>query len=500
MPMDVVVWSSWLWVVFFVAAYVLLIRRTGHWALILGLAGLGVVNLAYQLPNWDAEFGEVLLEFGDGLPVLAGISALLLAFGAVAAAGRSGGAAPAAAGGPEQNLTTLLVPRSGSNTYTRAEALRDEAAQRLIASAQAAGIRTIEQKSNAHSAEVWLELHYLLPKPDPALALRASVALTVRRFDFHRFEHLFDVTARLGATERRIDGVIAIDDDATARLQRFLTVPGTRLKLPNRVRTWPWELWRPRNKVARIRADWRRIGLGALAVLLFFVPIVGPLAAAAVFIWLALDARKRPVHTLTEGKPAADPRDLRWMDSWQATVAGLGELRDRMREGIVNRLRRGAPSELGLGTERFAYWSVDGQVQRDQLAVRYRRALGFVHVVPYGDHLYVGWECHLNAAAWAEETIARGVDRVSGCNVHANRVVYGTQALNEYDLADANFLSEWLHEAVKSELRLQAAERQIDLELDFTVQRESRKSALGSPAAAKPEARSLLGGRFKRVK
>ncbi len=500
--MDFIVWSSWLWVVFFGAAYVLLLRRTAHWALVLGLAGLGTVNLVYQLPNWDPALGDVFFEFGELLPGLTLLSVALLAVGAIATAGRAGRAAPAAAaaGGPEQNLTTLLVPRSGSNTYTRAEALRDEAAQRLLASAQAAGIRTIEQKSNAHSAEVWLELHYLLPKPDPALALRASVTLTVRRFDFHRFEHLFDVTARLGAAVRRIDGVIAIDDDAAARLQRFLTVPGARLKLPNRVRALPWELWRPRNKVTRIRADWRRIGLFAGAVLLFVVPIIGPLAGGALLVWLALDARKRPVYTLTEGKPASDPRDLRWMDSWQATVAGLGDLRDRLREGIVHRLRRGAPAELGLGTERFAYWSVDGQVQRDQLAVRYRRALGFVHVVPYGDHLYVGWECHLNAAAWAEETIARGVDRVSGCNVHANRVVYGTQALNEYDLADANFLSEWLHEAVKSELRLQAAERQIDLEIDFTVQRESRKSALGAPAAAKPEARNLLGGRFKRVK
>lgn len=493
--------SSWLWVAYFGVAYVLLVRRAGHWAIVLGLFGLGFVSLAYQLPRWLPEAEDLLIEFGELLPLLDIASVVLLLFGVLALAvrrptGRPG--TPAAAAG---NLTTLMLPRTDTNTYTRAEALRDEAAKRLAAQAQTAGLRVVEQKSNAHSADVWLNLHYLLPQPDKALSLRASVEIKVRRLDFHRFEHLFDVTARLGATQKLVTDVIAIDDDAVARIHKFITAPGTRLKLPNRVRRWPWELWLERNKVARIRPDWVVIALTVLAVLLLMVPVVGALAAAGVFAWIYFHNRRRPTYTLTAGKPFSDPRELRWMDSWQATVAGLAGVTAQLNEGIVNRIRRGAPAELGVGVERFGYWSVDGQVERDQLAVSYRRALGFVHVVAYGDHLYVGWECHLNAAAWAEETVARGVDRVSGNNVHANRVVYGVQQLNEYDLADANFLSEWLHEAVKRELQLQAADRKIDLEIDFTVQRESRKSVLGATPAAesKPAARGLMGGRFKRV-
>jgi hypothetical protein len=296
--------------------------------------------------------------------------------------------------------------------------------------------------------------------------------------------------------------VIALDAAAVARIQKFVTTPGERLRLANRVRTWPWEFWHRASKVARIRPDWVVAGMTAAAVLALLIPVAGVLIAAGLFVAIFLRNRRRPVYTLTGGRPLTNPRELRWTDSWQATVAGLASATARMTEGVVNRIRIGAPADLGVGVERFGYWGVDGQVERDQLAVRYRRALGFVHVVPYGDHLYVGWESHLNAAAWAVETMARGVDRVSGCNVHANRVVYGVQTLNEYDIADASFLFEWLHAALERELQIQAADHKIDLEIDFTVQRESRKSARGAGTGAsvpKPEARGLFAGRFKRV-
>jgi len=125
--------------------------------------------------------------------------------------------------------------------------------------------------------------------------------------------------------------------------------------------------------------------------------------------------------------------------------------------------------------------------------VRHRRAIGFIHVVPYSDVLYVAWECHLNSASWVEQKLAAGVDRVSGLDVVANRVVSGTHRLNEYDVGDSNFLAEWMHEVVKREVKLRIAEAKIDQDVDFTVQRESRKDALAT-AASTP-----APSRFKRL-
>jgi hypothetical protein len=232
-------------------------------------------------------------------------------------------------------------------------------------------------------------------------------------------------------------------------------------------------------------------------MLLFLIPLGGPVLAIGIFVALYLRNKRRRTYVLTSGKPHTDPRSLQWLDSWQATVAGLAASAQKLSESIMARVQKGAPADLSINVERVGYWTVDSRVIRDQLAIRYRRALGFINVVPHGENLYVAWECHLNLAAWAEQTLARGVDRITGKNVHANRVVSGVQVLNEYDIADANFLAQWLHEAVKRELKLKMAEQEIDQEVDFTIQRESRKELLGNDSETNKKA--ARESRFKRV-
>ena len=216
---------------------------------------------------------------------------------------------------------------------------------------------------------------------------------------------------------------------------------------------------------------------------------LGPLAAIVLFVWLYFHNRHRRTHILTTGRPLTDPRALIWMDSWQVTIVGLGTAVENLQQAVINRLGTSAPSDLVVGVERIGYWGVDSRVERDQLVIRYRHALGFVHLVAYGENLYVAWESHINAAAWAEETLAQGVDKSTGLVVHANRVVSGYKKLNEYDVADSNFLAEWIHESVKREIKLKMAEHRIDQEIDFTVQRESRKDALAEQTESSPMSR-----------
>ena len=141
----------------------------------------------------------------------------------------------------------------------------------------------------------------------------------------------------------------------------------------------------------------------------------------------------------------------------------------------------------------------DSWVERDQVVVAHRRAIGFVHIEAYGDALFVAWESHLNSASWVEEKLSAGVDKESGLDVVANRVVAGRHQINEYDVSDSNFLSEWIHEAVKQELQLRMAEQKIDQEIDFTVQRESRTAAIISTDGSKQTKKKEKTSRFKRV-
>ncbi len=54
-------------------------------------------------------------------------------------------------------------------------------------------------------------------------------------------------------------------------------------------------------------------------------------------------------------------------------------------------------------------------------------------------------------------------------------------------------------EAVKREVKLRMAEHKIDQEIDFTVQRESRKEALGSSRASEISREKSKTSRFKRL-
>ncbi len=493
---------KWAWAGYIAAAGLLALSRRGNALLVLGLLGMSSGSLRYAMVRWEVIDAAELAGYQEPLQLLSVASVCALLLGVVwLALGQRGaaGSSSSSGSGSEENVATLIVPRAANNSYARAEALRDAACNRMVEKIAGDRLEFIVQKSNVGDASVWFRVDYILPDKDPSLSLRALVAVTVERLDFHRFENLFTVQTRVGTEVGKVQGLIAFDDDAVARIHRHITVAGTRLKLPNRIRQHSWQIWRPANKIARLRGDWAMKAAVAGAVACVLVPVIGPLlilvAFGAIYFW----TRNRRTYTLTTARPLSEPRRLHWMDSWQVTVSGLAAAKAALAEQLDKRILAGAPADLALDVERVAYWGIDGQVQRDQILVRYRRSLGFIHIVPYGENLYVGWECHLNTAAWKEEAVARGVDRSSGRLVHANRLVAGVHGLNEYDVADANFLSEWLHEAVKRELQLKLAEYKIDQEIDFTIQRESRKDALQADDSQAPKAKKESRSRLVRT-
>lgn len=494
--------NEFVWVGTFIAAFLLKLSKRGNSFLVLALVVLGLSNFVYTLVNWGVLHYSLIDEFYSILNLLPVAASILFVFGAFTLVR---GSSPTGIGnGLMQDargvsLATLFIPRNDTNTYSRAEVLRDDACARLAERAKSAGLEIIEQRSQAHSPNVWFRLDYLLASPSPDLSLSASVAVDIERFDFHRFEHTFTVTAQVGARTKKISGVIALDDATIDRIHEYILSPVKKLRLTNRVRQWPWQFWRPQNKVRRLQRDWISIGLILLALSVLMIPIAGFFMMAGVFIWLFFRARRRQTYVLTSGKPLTDPRSLRWMDSWQVSIFGLGGFASIVQQGIMARLRGGGPQGATIGVEKVGYWGTDSWVEREQIVVSHRRAMGFVHVVPYEDVLYVGWESHLNSASWIEEKLAEGIDRVSRFDVVANRVVAGWHRLNEYDVSDSNFLAEWLHEAVKREIRLRMAEQKIDQEIDFTVQRESRTDALATASETQSQAKQPNSKRFKRL-
>jgi hypothetical protein len=493
--------SQFLWIGFLAAAWFLYQSSRGNTAIVLALVLLGIRNLVVSLAIWKVIELKTLDDYATLLQLTGMGSSLLLMAGLImlALGGRPATGSKGLLDAQATNLATLFTPRNATNAFSRAGELRDRACRGLVARAKVAGLQIIEQRSQAHSPGVWFRLDYLLPSPKPDVSLCASAVVEIECLDFHRFEHTFTVTAQVGSSVRKIPGVIALDDRALDRIHQHIVTQGKRLRLPNRVREWPWQLWRSRNKVERLGSDWMKTFLINIAVLALFIPYVGVLLTVALFVVIYFLSRGRQTYVLTSGKPLTDPRSLRWMDSWQASISGLGLLRAAVEKGIMSRLSQGGPEGATVGTERIGYWGTDNWVEREQIVVRHRRAIGFIHVVAYGDVLYVAWECLLNSASWVEQTLAKGLDRVSGLDVVANRVVAGFHRLNEYDLGDSNFLAEWMHEAIKREVKLRMAEQKIDQEIDFTVQRESRKDALAASSQTSGQADKPKTSRFMRL-
>ncbi len=491
-------YSQFIWVGFFAAALLLKVTKRGNLAIILSLFVFGLLSLIFAFSMWGWIDHTVLEPLMQLVPLIL----MLLIFRVVILA-RSGSSAIAGRSVMQDaegvNLATLFTPRNETNTYSRATILRDEVCARFVARAKSDGLEIIEQRSQEHSPSVWLRLDYLLPSPDPDLSLCASVSVEIERFDFHHFEHTFTVTVQVGTQINKISGLLSLDNQAVDLIQQHIVTPGQKLRLKNTVRQRMWQLWRPQNKVQRLKPDWLTPGLTLLAILLVMIPYVGIFLMGGILFWLSYRSKRRRTYILTSGKPFTDPRSLYWMDSWQISIGGLGTLSSAAKEGIMTRLKIGGPEGASIAVERIGYWGTDSWVEREQIVVRHRRAIGFIHIVPYGDVLYVAWECHINSASWVEQKIAEGVDRISGLNVVANRVVAGSHQLNEYDVSDSNFLAEWIHEAVKREVKLRMAEHKIDQEVDFTVQRESRKEALATSAQTSSTEAKPKTSRFKRL-
>src|SRR5262249_51716368 len=127
---------------------------------------------------------------------------------------------------------------------------------------------------------------------------------------------------------------------------------------------------------------------------------------------------------------------------------------------------------IAVADERIWYWGVDGKEEREQTVLRFRRGIAFVQVYAYNNDLSVRWDSHINLGTWIEEPTATGVDPVTGESVKVMGIRAARQAANEYEIADVDCLTEWVHSAVTKIVKRYIEEHKIDVEIDFKIDRE----------------------------
>jgi len=149
----------------------------------------------------------------------------------------------------------------------------------------------------------------------------------------------------------------------------------------------------------------------------------------------------------------AEPRNMRYLDSWQTVLFGAGNDVDTIRSQLMRLFASTQLPRLLCTTERIWYWGLEGKEEREQIVLRYGRAIVFVQVYRYGADLFAGWDAQLNMGIWFEKQLASGVERHSGKRVDLMTVIHGWQVNTEYDLIDLNCVAEWTHAQITQVLK-----------------------------------------------
>lgn len=398
-----------------------------------------------------------------------------------------------------------LIGRNETNGLSQAEGVRDRIYDLFEQAAAKKQVDVLILKSPPFTSPPWVRVECWIPHPkDLALTLRSSAQLTVRPQEFHRFPIEIDMVISNDKRSRTWRSLVAFDQShADAVLEYILYERQSHKFGLRRCRVWPFELWLPRNKPARLGIDGGAIACQALLLVgLVTVQYGFGIILLLIGAVMAYSNHKRRRHILSAGKPAQEPRKLLRLDSWQTLVRDVGSERDAINSAIRKELAQVAETGFAMAAERIWYWGVDGKEEREQLVLRFRRAMAFVHTYSYGNDLFVGWDAHVNCGTWVERVSGGGYDKSTQelCAVHT--IAAGWNVPSEYDITDANCLLERVHAAVTKVVKVKLAEHHIDQEIDFKIFREQRQNIAGRQASDGGAGTAGIQGalsRFRRV-
>jgi hypothetical protein len=393
-----------------------------------------------------------------------------------------------------------VLPRNTTNCVNRAEAVRDQLYDYFVAACKRTGAEGLVVKSHPYVMPVSLSFECWVPHEyDPSLRDRSHMTISIEPKEFHRYDHVLTIDMQDNQKRRKYTGVINFTEQhAEAIVRHLLRQTGTRRPSFGftRLRTFPLQFWRPRNKMVRLKLDTLPV-IGAI----FFVigiPLIGlfglGLLLMAIGIVIQIYCARRPGYTISSGKPPQEPRTLVRLDSWQALIPNMGRHEEEIRAMLIREFSESQREGIQLAAEVIWQWGVDGIEERRQLVGRLRRGQGFIHIYRYSSDLFVGWDTHVNAGVWAEKNVAAGIDPRTGAFCRVKTIQHGWRSPQEYDLIDTICLGEWIHGAITKVVKRVIKEHDIDAEIDFKIERGERQGIVGR----QQEQTGVAGGRLKR--
>jgi hypothetical protein len=369
-----------------------------------------------------------------------------------------------------------LLPRTQTNAYSKAEAIRDQVYAYFAEACERLGAQPLLINTMPFVVPVGLRFECWVPHPDDSsLRDRSSVVLTIHPHEYHWHEYSINIEMEDNFKTRRYTSVVDFGPQHADLIVRHL-LRRTRISRPSfgftRLRRHWWQFWRASNPATRLGGDWMAITARVLMILVVTFPF-----GLGLYLW----CRSRRAYVISSGKPDHEPRNLARLDSWTTLVPQVGPKEEQVRKALDAALKESADGAIHISTETIRQWGVDGTEERRHITARLRRAEGFVHLSRQGDDLFVGWDTHVNSGTWAEEEIGTGIDPKTGALCRLMTIVAGWRAPDSYDLIDAISLSEWIHGAIVKVVKQVIKENNVEHEIDFRIVRRSREGIVEGP-------------------
>jgi hypothetical protein len=196
---------------------------------------------------------------------------------------------------------------------------------------------------------------------------------------------------------------------------------------------------------------------------------------ATVVVAVALSKRRPAIEAIPKQSLRTPRREYR-VDSWHVSVPCAGEQFEQFRERLYTAVSAKA-RDIEMNLERHQNLTPRGFEERERLVLSKGQATLHIHVYPFSNDAFVGWESYLNWNRWAESKPVSTTVR-DGRKVTYRSLEVGVHFPTDFDLIEANVLAETTHRVLVDEIKTFLKEREIEADLDFKIIRGDRSNAL----------------------
>jgi hypothetical protein len=182
-------------------------------------------------------------------------------------------------------------------------------------------------------------------------------------------------------------------------------------------------------------------------------------SVSAVIVAFYLKSQRPNVDAIPK-QPTRSPRREFQFDSWHVSVPGAGSQIKQFSERIHAAIERRAPG-IDAQLELHQHITPVGFEERERLVLTRNQSTLHIHIYPFGDNAFVGWESYLNWHRWQESEAVTNTVR-GGHGVVYRSLAVGTYLPNDFDLIDVEVLAETVHSIIVDEVKafLKESEKQ----------------------------------------